>query len=554
MQTINMQMRSALNRNAILKEIPGKKFDLAIIGGGITGAGIALDAASRGMSVILIEKEDYANGTSSKSTKLIHGGLRYLKNFEVGLVREVGRERATVHKVAPHLVVPRKMLLPFFTKGTFGPLGTSIGLWVYDRLANVKGDDKRKILSRKQTITREPLLKTKGLKGSGYYAEYRADDARLTLENIKTAMDHGAVCLNYIEAKQFRYDEAGKITGILCSDQLSGTQVEIESTYVVNATGPWTDLLRKKDDGSALEKLFLSKGVHIVIPKQRFPLKQAVYFDVEDGRMIFAIPHHRCTYIGTTDTKYTGDIDEVLVTKEDAEYLIKATNQMFPSLLLTLQDIESSWAGLRPLIFKDGKSAGELSRKDEIFISKNDLITITGGKLTGYRKMAEDVVNLVVERFSKNHGRQFKPVHTDQIILTGGPFIDARDLTLYRQRLVDTLKEFGLSEHWPEYLLENYGKQCDKILEKAASFHGMPPLEALVKAEVWFSIHFEQAQTPVDFFTHRTGRIHYDHPGIQKIREMVIRDFESYFDWQPERTREVEQELDNVLNAVLTFN
>jgi glycerol-3-phosphate dehydrogenase len=285
-----MNTRSALNREHTLRKIEKTNFDITIIGGGITGAGIALDAASRGMSVLLIEKADFANGTSSKSTKLIHGGLRYLKNFEIGLVREVGRERAIVHKVAPHLVVPRKMLLPFYTKGTFGPLGTSIGLWVYDRLANVQGNDKRKMLTRQQTIEKEPLLQQKGLKGSGYYAEYRADDARLTIENIKTAIDHGALCINYLKAENFLYDGSGKISGINCSDQVSGKNIIVKTNYVINATGPWADLLRKKDDGSAHAKLFLSKGVHIVFPKERFPLNQAIYFDVSDGRMVFAIP------------------------------------------------------------------------------------------------------------------------------------------------------------------------------------------------------------------------------------------------------------------------
>ncbi len=548
-----MNTRSALERDTLLLTIKEKNFDITIVGGGITGAGIALDAASRGMSVLLVEKADFANGTSSKSTKLIHGGLRYLKNFEIGLVREVGRERATVHKIAPHLVVPRKMLLPFYDKGTFGPLSTSIGLWVYDRLANVQGNDRRRMLSKKQTILKEPLLKQAGLKGSGYYAEYRADDARLTLENIKTAIDYGAVCLNYLKAEEFLYDENGKISGITCLDQINGKLIDIKTNYVVNATGPWTDRLRKKDDGSAHEKLFLSKGVHIVLSKDKFPLNQAVYFDVSDGRMIFAIPHHRCTYVGTTDTKYTGDIDEMTVSRKEAQYLLAAINNIFPALHLTIDDIESSWAGLRPLIFKGGKSAGELSRKDEIFISKNDLITITGGKLTGYRKMAQDVVNLVAEKLSNKQGKNFRPVYTAKISLTGGPFLNPQELKEYQTELIKRLHAFGIEDHWPEYMLENYGRQSDLILEKASSYTAVKPLEALVKAEVWFAIHHELAQSPLDFFTHRTGRIHYDRPGILKIKSLVLDEFAYWHNWNPATTAKAKAELEKALEEVVTF-
>ncbi len=548
-----MNTRSALARESTLQQIQETIFDLAIIGGGITGAGIALDAASRGLSVILIEKSDFANGTSSKSTKLIHGGLRYLKNFEIGLVREVGRERATVHKVAPHLVVPRKMLLPFYANGTFGPLGTSIGLWVYDKLANVKGEDQRKMLSRQETVSKEPLLKTEGLKGAGYYAEYRADDARLTIENIKTAIDHGAVCLNYLKAEKFLYNGSGNISGILCSDQLSDNNPEIKANYVVNATGPWTDILRKKDDGSALEKLFLSKGVHIVFPRERFALNQAIYFDVDDGRMIFAIPHHRSTYVGTTDTKYTGDIDDMRVSKEEATYLLQATNKMFPSLELTLADIESSWAGLRPLIFKGGKSAGELSRKDEIFISENDLITITGGKLTGYRKMAEDVVDLVTRKLNKHYGKEFKEVNTDKIPLTGGPFKDQKDLSEYKSSLSNKLEAMGFEKIIAAFLLETYGRQCDQILEKANSFDNENPLDKLIRAEVWFAIHFELAHTPLDFFSHRTGRLIYDHPGISKIKSLVISEFASWFNWDDQTKTKAENDLEHAMKVLVDF-
>jgi glycerol-3-phosphate dehydrogenase len=548
-----MNQHSALNRTKTISLLKDQIYDLIIIGGGITGAGIALDAASRGMKVALIEKKDFANGTSSKSTKLIHGGLRYLKKFEVNLVREVGRERAIVHDIAPHMVVPKKMLLPLYDKGTYGFWGTSIGLWVYDFLATVRKKDRRKMLNKAEAIEKEPLLKQTGLNGAGYYAEYRADDARLTIENIKTAIDHGAVCINYIKAEKFLYGEDGKIIGLLCKDELGNESFELKGSYIINATGPWTDRLRKKDDGSAQKKLFLSKGIHIVIPKNRFPLRQAVYFDVSDKRMIFALPHHRAVYIGTTDTQYLEDMDDIHVLKEEVEYLLTAANNMFPDIKLKMEDVESSWAGLRPLIFKRGQSAGELSRKDEIFISKNDLITITGGKLTGYRKMAERVVDLVAEKFKKNQKQDFGSTKTIDLPLTGGPFQDGKDLENYRISLSKQLKTQGLEAHWPDYMLENYGRQSDLILEKMKTFPASKPEINLASAEAWFSIHHEQAHSLLDFFGHRTGRLHYDMPGIEDLIDVILGDFEAYFKWNEQQKKQAIAELREAMEGAVGF-
>ena len=360
---------SYLNRTQIQQKLKNTEFDLLIIGGGITGAGIALDAISRGMSVALVEKNDFASGTSSKSTKLIHGGLRYLKQFDFWLVKEVGTERAIVHKLAPHLVIPEKMILPLIEGGTYGSWLTSIGLKVYDILASVEGDDKRKMLSKKESLQKEPLLPKKILNGAGYYAEYRTDDARLTVEILKTAVNKGAVCVNYTEAKEFIYKE-NRVVGAKIKDAFSLDEYSINAKYVVNATGPWVDELRQINHSKIGKRLHLTKGVHLVVKHEKLPVKQSVYFDIPDGRMMFAIPRGKVTYFGTTDTNYQLDKNKVETNLVDATYLISAVNNMFPDIELTLNDIESSWAGLRPLIHEEGKSASELSRKDEILFQK----------------------------------------------------------------------------------------------------------------------------------------------------------------------------------------
>ena len=297
-----MNLLASKNRHTLLKQLAEETFDLVLIGGGITGAGIALDAVSRGLKVALVEKQDFAQGTSSRSTKLIHGGLRYLKQGDLKLVKEVGSERAIVHKNAPHLVIPEKMLLPLIEGGTYGKMATSFGLKVYDVLAGVKGDDRRKMLSKQQTQQKEPLLNPDTLKGGGYYAEYRTDDARLTMGIIKTANEYGALCANHCEAIKLLYNEGG-IIGVQVKDHIQDKVMEIHAQQVVNATGPWVDTIRQEDNSLKGKRLHLTKGVHLVVNHQKFPLKQSLYFDVPDGRMIFAIPRGKITYIGTTDTK-----------------------------------------------------------------------------------------------------------------------------------------------------------------------------------------------------------------------------------------------------------
>ncbi len=543
-----MNFLSSLNRSKLIHQLSAQQFDLAIIGGGITGAGIALDAASRGLRVALVEKKDFASGTSSKSTKLIHGGLRYLKQFEIGLVREVGLERAIVHQLAPHLVVPEKMLLPLIKDGSYGELATSFGLWVYDILAGVEGEDKRKMLTKEETIAKEPLLKKDILTGGGFYAEYRTDDARLTIENIKTASQFGALCLNYMEATDFNYNGEHQVNGIICKDALSGETININAQHVISAAGPWVDHLRKVDHSLKGKHLFLSKGVHIVVPHARFPVRNAVYFDVSDGRMIFAIPRNRVTYIGTTDTAYKGDINKIPVYQEDVEYLLAATNAMFPEANLSIEDVESSWAGLRPLIHEEGKSASEMSRKDELFVSESGLISIAGGKLTGFRKMAEKVVDVV----AKEIDRPLKDNHTEKIPLTGGIFADVEAVNAYRKDLSARISALGLTNYHAAYLVANYGKQSEDILVKMQEFQDEPSI-ALARAEAWYTIAHELVLTPLDFFVRRTGRLYFDLPSIQPVKTIILNDFRNYFQWDEASFQSAKEALEQAILEVSTF-
>jgi glycerol-3-phosphate dehydrogenase len=538
------------NRQTTLQKFGKKQYDIVVIGGGITGAGIALDASLRGLKVALFEKHDFAYGTSSRSTKLIHGGLRYLKQLEFGLVKEVGSERAIVHKLAPHLVIAEKMLLPLNEGRGMGSLLTSFGLKLYDWLAGVKPEDQRRMLTRKQTLKAEPLLKPDDIKGSGLYAEYRTDDARLTIEIMKTAASNGADILNYCEVKDFIYDE-GKITHVRMRDLLSRKEYEIRTITVINATGPWVDDLREIDKSKKGKQLHLTKGVHIVVAHEKLPIRQAIYFDVPDGRMIFAIPRGSITYIGTTDTDYHGKQEDVLATNDDAVYLLNATNATFPTISLQLSDIESSWAGLRPLIHEEGKSASELSRKDEIFVSDSGLISMAGGKLTGYRKMAERVVDLVIKRSFSD--RNLKDCHTAMVKLSGGEFRNAKEVEEYASTLDTRLKSIGL-DSYTKYMVYNYGRQSNAILDYLNKMNEPASDLGLIRAELWFCVHHEMVVSPLDFLVRRTGMLFFDIGRLKKFMQPVLDEFKKYFAWDDAKLNEETKKLNQAINEATLRN
>ena len=525
----NTQSKS---RSKLLDELKSESYDLLVIGGGATGAGIALDAASRGLKTALIEMGDFASGTSSKSTKLIHGGLRYLKQLDIGLVRETGTERAILHRLAPHLVLPEKMILPLIEDGTYGYWSTSFGLKVYDILAGVSGDDRRKMLTKKKTLALEPLINDKVLKGSGFYAEYRTDDARLTIEIIKTAAQHGATSLNYIKAVDFGY-ENGEIVSVECMDVLTQERFTLRPHTIVAAGGAWVDQLRKKDNSLKGKRLHHTKGVHIVVPKEKFPLNYTVYFDVPDGRMMFAIPRGRVTYIGTTDTNYTGDLGRIVTTKEDVEYILSSTKSAFPSIDLNIGDVISNWAGIRPLIHEDGKSPSELSRKDEIFESESGLIAIAGGKLTGYRKMAERVVDKVEDRLDDTRILSIQSCQTKDIFLTPHTLKSVPEVNALIQELEVSVTALGLDEYFAWYLVTNYGFVAKTILADVKRFNNNPEI-ALTRAELAYCLVNEYVCTLSDFYVRRTGKLYFEIQNIHLTKSFIIDDFVDYFAWTAE--------------------
>ena len=543
-------MLSALGRPRLIQTLDRYEFDLLVIGGGITGAGIALDAVTRGLSVALVEMQDFSAGTSSRSTKLVHGGLRYLKQLEVQLVAEVGKEREIVYENAVHVTEPEWMLLPFHKGGTFGPFSTSAGLRVYDYLAGVKRTERRKMLSPGETLIKEPLLKKEGLRGGGYYVEYRTDDARLTLETIKKAAEKGAICINYLKVESFIYDK-GSIAGAVAADQLSKRTATIHAKRIVNATGPWVDMIRSKDALDNKKHLKLTKGVHAVVDQSHFPLQQAVYFDAPDGRMIFAIPREGKAYIGTTDTFFEGNPENPDATKEDIEYLLNAVSYMFPTIKLSKKHVESTWAGVRPLIHEEGKDPSEISRRDEIWESQSGLITIAGGKLTGYRKMAETAVDRVIQGLpSSRYGKSI----TKHLPLSGGDVGGSRNFQHFIREKAAEGTLYGLTYGEAERLAAFYGSNCDHLFAYANVLkHSTYGLPLDMAAQLAYAIQFEMACTPTDFFKRRTGKLYFNIEEVHLYKEQVGQAMKSQLGLSEGRMQEYLIELEGHLDAALAF-
>lgn len=394
-------------RKEVWDRLGEEVFDLAVIGGGINGAGVARDAALRGMSVALVERSDFASGTSSRSSKLIHGGVRYLEHGDVGLVLESCRERDLLRsRTAPHLVRAQPFVFPVYADDPLGLWQLRLGLLLYDTLAGFRNVKRHRMLSKEALGEEEPGLLTDGLTGGALYYDCATDDARLTLENALAARQSGAAVVNYVEVTALDKDSSGRLAAARLRDRMGGGETLLRARSFVNATGPWLDSVRKLDDGGAPPRLKATKGVHLLVERKRIGNRNAVVIrGPGDDRVMFAIPWQDLTLVGTTDTFYKGDPQAVAVEREDVDYILAAANRAFPAAGLGSRDIVSAYAGLRPLVAPEDESdASDVSREDAIFESPSGLISIGGGKLTTYRRVSERVVDLAAGQAGRSVG------------------------------------------------------------------------------------------------------------------------------------------------------
>ncbi|MDP6504590.1 MAG: glycerol-3-phosphate dehydrogenase/oxidase, partial [Planctomycetota bacterium] len=375
-------------RHQNLGRFERETFDLLIIGGGITGAGIARDAAMRGLSVALVEKSDFASGTSSKSSKLIHGGFRYLETYDFRLVYESCRERHLMMKLLPRLVEPIPFLFPFYDLPTFGMLYRSIGMWVYDTLAMFRNVHRHKMLKPKHVLEAEPGIRSDGLCGAALYYDCQTNDAWLTMALLQDAHRRGAVIVNYTGATELRL-QSGESECVL-RDEIDADELCVRARVVVNASGPWMDQVRQIG-GKDLPRLQTSKGTHLVLDRHRVPHERSVLFaSPDDGRVLLIIPAGNISILGTTEV--SEGLDAAFSNAGEVDYLLRAANSAFPGTDLTRDDVWCTYAGHRPLIKSDRGDLTSASRKHEIFQDDDGLISVGGGKLTTHRVMAEEVV------------------------------------------------------------------------------------------------------------------------------------------------------------------
>jgi glycerol-3-phosphate dehydrogenase len=417
---------SAQTRRANIEKLGAEMFDVVIVGGGITGAGIARDAAMRGYRVALVDKGDFASGTSSKSSKLVHGGVRYMELFEFGLVAEASRERRILWNIAPYLVHPLPFVFPIYRDARWPKWMIDVGMWMYDGLAMFRNFKRHRMLSTPQVEEMIRGIDTRNINGAAYYYDAQVDDARLTLETIRAAHRHGSIVANYVLVDELM-KQRGRVVGVGAHDVMSGNKISVHARVVVNATGPWCDTLLMLDDPAAEPRMRPTKGIHILVARERIGGESGVTssrgkvasqgnsiaprdnvpaatFPAPDGRLMFLIPWNGFTIIGTTESDYTDDFDRVFADRHDVEYVLNATNHAFPKANLVKTDIISAYAGLRPLLTQVGKNVHQTSREHEIWSSESGLVTIAGGKLTTYREMARQLVDVVEKRLCEEFG------------------------------------------------------------------------------------------------------------------------------------------------------
>lgn len=521
---------SAPGRAANLARMVSESFDLVVVGGGIVGAGIARDAAMRGLKVALIDRGDFASGTSGKTSRLVHGGLRYLKNFKIGLVRQAVRERDLLLQRAPALVRPLAFTIPAYRNQGTGKSSLRLGLFLYDFLSRDKVLPRRQWLSPEGVRKREPKLRGASLLGGGLYHDALTNDARLVLAVVRAAADAGAVVANYAEAIEC-VTEGGRIAGLRVRDRMSGNLIGIRASVVVNATGVWLDWLRSSRPAS--QTIRPTKGIHLFLPRERVGNRQAVVLSAKrDGRMIFVLPWGHLTLVGTTDTDFGGDMDHVVPDADDVAYLLESVNEAFPEAHVGPQDVVSVYAGLRPLIHaKPGQKESDISREHEILEDPDGLISVAGGKLTTQRAMAQDTVDLVCRRLGR-------PAVCSTAFTPIGPN-PAANASFAAMGFDEETATHLSSRHDPDSLR--------RWLKEPGSRERIVPHLPYVWAEVCEAVEAEMASTLVDVLVRRLGLFYESHDQGLSIARAVAERMAHHLGWTEDRIRSEVTEYEELM-------
>lgn len=555
------------NRVLDLESARGRHFDVVIIGGGITGAGIARECALRGLSFCLLEKKDFAFGTSSRSSKLFHGGMRYLSSFEFGLVRESATERNWLSCHLPHLVRPLGFIYSSFEKGKDRPYMVRAAMKLYDILSDWFNPfhcfKRSKILKPSALADLEPAFTEKDpdlgrLLLAGYYFDTSCDDARTTLETIRESLHCSAgasVALNYTRVEGFLKDPCGKVRAVTAIDQFSGESLTIRGKAIVSAAGIWTDEVLARA-GKHEPKIYPTKGVHLVVPNERVGNRNAFGIrSFDDGRFFFVLRRGKATLIGTTDTPYdpeSNNLNEPWCSKEDCDYLLRAVNRLFPRANLTYEDIIGTYAGIRPLIREEGaKKASDVSRNHRIFTTPDGLVAIAGGKSTTFRRMAEDLLFYLVK---EGVLPPLQDVAHRRRGFTKQPFLVGITRDEFARQADE--QNFQADPDLLEYLYQQYGREALRILTRIRDnpASGQPLLKGYphCEAEIRHILTYENAPKLIDVLCRRTEAQwliwHHKQPALANAVARIMADD---YHWAPEQTQaEIEEYLDYVQNTV----
>lgn len=566
---------SMKTRTEEITRLKQEQLDLLVIGGGITGAGIALQASAAGMKNALIDMQDFSAGTSSRSTRLVHGGIRYLKTFDVEVVAETSQERAIIQHIAPHVTRPKPMLMPIYDEPgtTFTMFSVKVAMDLYDRLAGINDSDylhkyANYTLDKKQVLDLEPQLNPDKLVGGGVYLDYLNNDARLVIENIKKAHELGGLMVSHLKAIQILHDQNGTVCGVKVEDVITREQFDIKAKLVINAAGPWSDLVKDLDDkhNPQNEQMRPTKGVHLVVDQSRLKVPQPTYFGsgTNDGRMIFTIPRDGKTYFGTTDTDYDGDLKNPLVEQADVDYLLGIINKKYPSAHLTIDDVESSWAGIRPLIVEktaqtvdavsgasnansNPQAASAVSRGSSLKQANDGLITLAGGKLTDYRKMADGAMKMVTKLLNQQEENNFPTVDSSSIQVSGGDF-DSTNAENILNEFVQEVMSHGINPKDAQRLVHLFGTNFQKIIQDVDTTTPAPGLNLAETLCLRYSLNEEMTLTPGDYLFRRTNHLLFNHDHIKELETGVIQEMKRYFNWNDGVTQFHTQQTDKLIS------
>lgn len=519
----------SMDRSYAMRRLASEPFDFLVVGGGISGAGVAREASLRGLRVALVEQSDFACGTSSRSTKLIHGGLRYLKQFDFKLVREGVEERQRLLEMAPHLVWVTPFVFPVYRGDPDSLLMLRTGLFIYDLFARMKAAVPHRLLGASALLQQEPGLRHDGLVGGAIYTDCRTDDGRLTLAVVQSAAAYGAAVANYAGVQAFLRDPSGRLVGAQLRDVLSGDTLDVRAGRILAAAGPWADEIRRLDDPNAKPLLRLTKGVHLVVPRHRLPLSNAVVMRGQDQRMMFAVPSGGYSYVGTTDTDHTDRPCEARVEPSDIDYILEAANQTFPDARLTPDDVTSAWVGLRPLIMptKDVDPSA-VSRDYALFYCPSGLVSVGGGKLTAFRAMASHIVDTLfpTTRRKTNLMASLAPLPG-----ADGPMPGPADW----KRLAS---QTGASPEQIEQWSGEYGASLHLLAEQLPAMPTGDPALDWYRARARYAVRREMAQRLEDLYCRRTDLMLFSADNGRRYLQPLATEMAAMLGWSPERTEE----------------